>query len=46
MEIAYKTVIVTFDESIEELNGIFNTPQTWGASTLKEWIDYYVMCRK
>lgn len=28
METAYKTVIVTFGESIEELNGIFDTPQT------------------
>mgnify|MGYP001024752044 FL=1 len=45
METAYKTVIVTFGESIEELNGIFDTPQTWGASTLKEWIDYYETTR-
>lgn len=46
METAYKTIIVTFKESIEGLNGIFDTPQTWGASTLKEWIDAYVMYRK
>lgn len=46
METTYKAVIVTFGESIEELNGIFDTPQTWGASTLKEWIDYYVMYRE
>lgn len=45
METAYKTVIVTFGESIEELNGIFDTPQLWGASTLKEWIDYYETTR-
>lgn len=45
METAYKTVIVTFGESIEELNGIFDTPQTWGASTLKEWIDCYETTR-
>lgn len=34
-----------FDESIEKLNGIFDTPQTWGASTLKEWIDSYESTR-
>lgn len=45
METAYKTVIVTFGESIEELNSIFDTPQTWGASTLKEWIDCYETTR-
>ena len=45
METAYKTVIVTFGESIEELNGIFDTPQTWGVSTLKEWIDCYETTR-
>ena len=45
METAYKTVIVTFGESIEELNGIFDTLQTWGASTLKEWVDAYESSR-
>lgn len=45
METAYKTIIVTFKESIEELNGIFDTPQAWGASTLKEWIDAYESSR-
>lgn len=45
METAYKTIIVTFKESIEGLNGIFDTPQTWGASTLKEWIDAYESSR-
>lgn len=45
MEITYETIIVTFDESIEKLNGIFDTPQTWGASTLKEWIGYYETTR-
>lgn len=45
METAYKTIIVTFGESIEELNGIFDTPQTWEASTLKEWIDCYETTR-
>ncbi|WP_182294022.1 DUF6956 domain-containing protein [Bacteroides fragilis] len=46
METTYKTIIVTFDESIEKLNGIFDTPQTWGVSTLKEWIESYVMYRE
>ncbi len=45
METTYETIIVTFDESIEKLNGIFDTPQTWGVSTLKEWIDYYESTR-
>ena len=45
METTYETVIVMFDESIEKLNGIFDTPQTWGASTLKEWVDSYESTR-
>lgn len=45
METAYKTVIVTFGESIEELNGIFDAPHVWGVSTLKEWIDCYETTR-
>ena len=45
MEITYRTVIVTFSENINRLNGIFDTPQTWGASTLKEWIDAYESSR-
>ena len=45
METTYETIIVTFDERIEKQNGIFDTPQTWGASTLKEWIDCYESTR-
>lgn len=45
METTYETIIVTFDESIEKQNGIFDIPQTWGASTLKEWIDCYESTR-
>lgn len=45
METTYETIIATFDESIEKLNGIFDTPQTWGASTLKEWIESYESTR-
>ena len=45
METAYKTIIATFGERIEELNDIFDTPKTWGASTLKEWIESYETTR-
>lgn len=45
METTYKTIIVTFKESIDRLNGIFDAPQTWGASTLKEWVDAYESSR-
>ncbi len=40
METTYKTIIVTFKESIDRLNNIFDTPETWGVSTLKKWIDW------
>lgn len=45
METTYKTIIVTFKESIDRLNGIFDAPQTWGVSTLKEWVDAYESSR-
>lgn len=45
METTYKTIIATFKESIDRLNGIFDAPQTWGASTLKEWVDAYESSR-
>lgn len=45
METTYKTIIVTFKESIDRLNGIFDAPHTWGASTLKEWVDAYESSR-
>lgn len=45
METTYKTIIVTFKESIDRLNRIFDAPQTWGASTLKEWVDAYESSR-
>ena len=45
MGTAYKTMIVIFGESIEKLNGIFDTPDIWGVSTLKEWIDSYESTR-
>lgn len=45
METTYRTVIVTFSENIDTLNGIFDAPQTWGVSTLKEWINGYESSR-
>lgn len=45
METNYKTLIITFGQSIEELNKIFDSPQTWGVSTLKERIDCYESTR-
>lgn len=45
METTYKTIIVTFRESIGRLNSIFDTPETWGVSTLKEWVDTCESCR-
>lgn len=45
METTYQTIIVTFKESIDKLNGIFDTPQTWGVSTIKEWVDTYESSR-
>lgn len=45
METTYKTMIITFSESIDFLNGIFDIPQEWGVSTLKEWIDCYESTR-
>lgn len=45
METNYETIIVTFKESINKLNDLFDTPETWGVSTLKEWIDCYESTR-
>lgn len=45
METTYKTIIVTFKESIDRLNGTFDAPHVWGASTLKEWVDAYESSR-
>lgn len=45
MRTTYQTIIVKFKESITELNGIFNDTQSWGAATLKEWIDGYESTR-
>ena len=42
----YETLIVTFAGDILTLErDIFDDPQTWGAATLKEWIDGYESTR-
>lgn len=40
-EPSYYTLIVTFGESICEINSVFENREMWGVSTLKEWIDNY-----
>ena len=42
----YETLVVTFGEPIRTLERrIFDDPQAWGVSTLKEWIDGYESTR-
>lgn len=42
----YETLVVTFAEPIRTLERrIFDDPQAWGVSTLKEWIDGYESTR-
>lgn len=42
----YETLIITFAEPIRTLERhIFDDPITWGAATLKEWIDTYESTR-
>ena len=42
----YETLIVIFSEDICTFERrIFDDPQTWGVSTLKEWIDSYESSR-
>ncbi len=45
MNTTYRTLIVKFSEPIAVLDGIFDDAETWGASTLKEWIDGYESTR-
>lgn len=46
MKTAYKTIIISFSEGIEQLNEIFeDDTQAWGVSTLKQWIDSYESTR-
>ena len=37
----YQTMKVVFAEPIRALNEMFSDTQSWGVSTLKEWIDDY-----
>ena len=37
----YQTMKVVFAEPIRALNEMFSDTQSWGVSTLKEWIDGY-----
>lgn len=48
MNTQYNTIRVKFSESIESINEeIFKGKENhWGLSSLKEWIDGYVMYRK
>lgn len=43
---SYDTLIITFSEPIRVLDGMFEDTDTWGVSTLKEWVDTYVMYRE
>lgn len=45
MNTAYQTMIVRFKQPIKELDGFFDDVQSWGVSTLKEWIDCYESSR-
>lgn len=46
MSETYQTLIVRFCEPITTLDGIFDDAEAWGVSTLKGWIDNYVMYRE
>lgn len=43
--ISYKTLIVTFNEPIKSLDNIFADAESWGAASLKEWVDGYESSR-
>ena len=45
MNTTYQTLIVKFSKPIAVLDGIFDDAETWGVSTLKEWIDNYESTR-
>lgn len=46
MSETYQTLIVKFNEPITTLDGMFDDAEAWGVSTLKGWIDNYVMYRE
>lgn len=45
MNATYQTLIVRFSEPITVLDGMFDDAETWGVSSLKEWIDSYESTR-
>ena len=45
MNDSYDTLIITFSEPIRVLDGMFEDTDTWGVSTLKEWVDTYESTR-
>lgn len=46
MNDGYETLIITFSEPIEVLDGRFEDIDTWGVDSLKKWVDDYVMYRE
>ena len=45
MNDGYDTLIITFSEPIEVLDGMFEDIDTWGVDNLKKWVDDYESTR-
>lgn len=45
MNDGYETLIITFSEPIEVLDGRFEDIDTWGVDSLKKWVDDYESTR-
>ena len=45
MNDGYDTLIITFSEPIEVLDGMFEDIDTWGVDSLKKWVDDYEATR-
>lgn len=45
MNNGYDTLIITFREPIEVLDGMFEDIDTWGVDSLKKWVDDYESTR-
>ena len=45
MNDGYETLIITFSELIEVLDGRFEDIDTWGVDSLKKWVDDYETTR-
>ena len=45
MNDGYDTLIITFSEPIEVLDGMFEDIDTWGVDSLKKWVDDYESTR-